>query len=75
MPINVKTADNGDKYFTFQQNVGAVVLGNAFITVGADKDGNTLCISSSIQPKAGVKDLEENMLTAEQAYEKALAAA
>ena len=75
IPINVKTADNGDKYFTFQQIVGAVVLQNAFITVGADKDGNTLCISSSIQPKAGVKDLEENMLTAEQAFEKALSAA
>lgn len=67
IPINIKGSDNGDIYYTFQQNVGAVVLSNTFITIGADKDGNTLCFSSSLQPYAGVKDLEESMITAEQA--------
>lgn len=67
LPVYEKENENGDTYYTFQQNVGAVMLSKAFITVGADKDGNTLCISSSLQPEAGTVDFESSMITAEQA--------
>lgn len=69
IPVSVKSSDNGDTYYTFQQNVGAVILSESYITVGADKDGNTLCFSSSLQPDAGVEALEGNIITAEQADE------
>lgn len=65
--INKKSSDNGDRYYTFQQMVGSVSLTNALITVGADKDGNTLCISSSINPYADDKAQKEDIITAEQA--------
>ncbi|MGN0470625.1 MAG: M4 family metallopeptidase [Acutalibacteraceae bacterium] len=65
--INEKSSDNGDRYYTFQQIVGAVSLTNALITVGVDKDGNTLCLSSSINPYADDKAQKEDIITAEQA--------
>lgn len=65
--INEKYADNGDVYYTFQQAAGPVFLTNALITVGADKDGNTLCLSSSINPYADGEVLQEDIITAEQA--------
>lgn len=65
--INTKYSDNGDVYYTFQQATGPVLLTNALITVGADKDGNTLCISSSINPHADSGDLNKDIITAKQA--------
>lgn len=65
--ISEKCADNGDRYYTFQQIVGAVSLTNALITVGVDKDGNTLCISSSIDPYAEAEAQMEDIISAKQA--------
>lgn len=65
--ILIKEDDNGDTYYTFQQAAGSAFLSTSYLTVGADKDGNALCISSSIIPQAGVADFENSMISAQQA--------
>ena len=67
--IMTKIDDNGDTYYTFQQTVGSVLLSQSYLTVAADSEGNTLCLSSSIQPSAGTVDFTQDMISAEQADE------
>lgn len=69
LEIMTKIDDNGDTYYTFQQTVGSTLLSQSYLTVAADSDGNTLCLSSSIQPSAGAADFDQSTITAQQAEE------
>ncbi len=56
----VDTADNGDVFYTFEQNQGLAIVSDAYIKIGTDKDGNTICLSSSIDPEAtAIADFDE----------------
>lgn len=58
MAVRADTAPNGDVYYTFAQltdneahpGVPCAVVPNAFIKVGVDKDGNTISLTSSLDP-------------------------
>lgn len=67
LEIMTKIDDNGDTYYTFQQTKGSVLLSESYLTVAADSEGNTLCLSSSIQPSAGVVDFDQSTISAQQA--------
>lgn len=69
LEIMTKVDDNGDTYYTFQQTVGSTLLSQSYLTVAADSEGNTLCLSSSIQPSAGVVDFDQSTISAQQAEE------
>ncbi len=56
----VDTADNGDVFYTFEQCQGLAIVSDAYIKIGTDKDGNTICLSSSIDTEAtAVEDFDE----------------
>ncbi len=67
--IRTQTNHNGDTFYKFEQVQKFSVVSKAFIIVGADKEGNTICLSSSVNPS--VSDMEpskdELLLSAEQA--------
>ncbi len=60
IPLRVDVTDNGDTYYTFEQVQGLATVTDAFIKIGVDKDGNTLCLSSSIDPTAAEIDVSED---------------
>ena len=59
-PVRTDVTDNGDTYYTFEQVQGLATVSDAFIKIGVDKDGNTLCLSSSIDPTATMVDVSED---------------
>lgn len=59
MPVRTETTDNGDTYYTFQQMQSIIPVANAFLKIGTDKDGNTICLSSSIDPESANYELNE----------------
>ena len=60
IPLRVDVTDNGDTYYTFEQTQGLAMVSDAFIKIGVDKDGNTLCLSSSIDPAAVKMEVSED---------------
>ncbi len=59
-PVRIDVTDNGDTYYTFEQTQGLATVSDAFLKIGVDKDGNTLCLSSSINPEATRVDVSED---------------
>ena len=59
-PVRTDVTDNGDTYYTFEQVQGLAMVSDAFIKIGVDKDGNTLCLSSSIDPAAVKMEVSED---------------
>ena len=72
-PAKTYVAENGDTYYTFEQVQGLAVVSNAFIKIGVDKDGNTLCLSSSIDPDATMAELSEDDIKVSQNKAKEIA--
>ena len=72
-PAKTYVAENGDTYYTFEQVQGLAVVSNAFIKIGVDKDGNTLCLSSSIDPDATMVDISEDDMKVSQNKAKEIA--
>ncbi len=54
--VSIRTNDNGDTYYKFNQMYGATWIDGASFIVGADKDGNVISFTSSIQPDKGITD-------------------
>ena len=48
----IDIAENGDTFYTFEQCQGLTLVTDCYIKIGVDKDGNTICLSSSIDPSA-----------------------
>ncbi len=53
------TMDNGDVYYTFYQDSYDEELENCYIKIGTDKDGNTICLSSSLDDTVNSEDLDD----------------
>ncbi len=71
--LRTDTAQNGDTFYTFTQMQGIAQVSNAFIKIGVDKDGNTISLSSSIDPDATALNISEEDVRAN--FEKAIEAA
>ncbi len=73
--LRTDTAENGDTFYTFTQMQGIAQVSDAYIKIGVDKDGNTISLSSSIDPDATAlniteEDVQENFEKAKAAAEK-----
>ncbi len=73
-PVRTDVTDNGDTYYTFAQTQGLATVSDAFIKIGVDKDGNTLCLSSSIDPTATMVDVSEDDINVSSEKAKEIAA-
>ena len=71
--LRTDTAENGDTFYTFTQMQGIAQVSDAFIKIGVDKDGNTISLSSSIDPEATALNITEEDVM--ENFEKAKAAA